>query len=265
MSFHQELPKLIASAGKGFFSKGREAAGTAVPIVAIGALGLLTVAVSQPAWAVTSVQPFTTTDTFTITSPASPVQATYYSPLPQFTVLPFNTALGTLTSTTIAWATTASFSGTVGAAEGGGGAGFSFGGSYFVDGAPYAGNGSGGGDGGTTGSTLSINIASYGSTYQFLSSDAGIYYDPNILAAFIGLNPYPITYSQGGNNSPYSFSYSNIASGTGSGSVTTTASVTYDYVAAPSASVPGPLPLLGVGAAWGWSRRLRRRCAQRQG
>lgn len=264
------IRKVLAILGgaKNFVSKGREAAGTAAPIVAISALGLLTVTASHPAWAVTSVQPFTTTDTFTSFPAASSVQATYYSPFPQFTVQPFNTALGTLTSTTIVWASTASFSGTVGAAPGTGGTSFSFGGSYFVDGATYGGNGTDDRGGGNSGETFSVNIASYGNTDLFPTSNAGVTYNPAILADFIGTNPYPISYlGSNPGSSPYRFDYTNIASG--SASFTTTASVSYDYVAAPSAAVPGPLPVLGAGAAWNWSRRLRRRlrrrCAQRQG
>jgi len=254
----------MPSAVKGLLSKGREAAGRAAPIVAISALGLLTVAASHPAWAVTSVQPFTTTDTFTNFPAASSVSATYRPHLPQFTVQPFNAALGTLTSTTIVWGTTASFSGTVGAASASGNSSLSAGGSYAVDGVQYGGGGGGNGGGGNTGDTFSFNIASFGDTRQFLTSGAGVSYDPLILADFIGANPYSIVFEDSTTRiSPYSFTYSNIASG--SASFTTTASVTYDYVAAPSASVPGPLPLLGAGAAWGWSRRLRRRCSQRQG
>ncbi len=228
--------------------------------LALGAMGLLTMTQANPAQAVTLLQPFTTTDTFTNFPTASSVEATYYPPLPQFTVQPFNTALGTLTSTTIIWATTASFSGTVGSAPGNGNASFSLGGSYSVDGASYAGNGSGNSGGGSPGNTFSFNVASYGNTYQFLTSNAGVTYPPAILADFIGANPYSISQENTSNpgNSPYRFAYTNIASG--SAPFTTTASVTYDYVA-----VPAPLPLLGVGAALTWSRRLRRRCAQRQG
>jgi len=106
--------------------------------LALGAMGLLTMTQANPAQAVTLLQPFTTTDTFTNFPTASSVEATYYPPLPQFTVQPFNTALGTLTSTTIVWATTASFSGTVGAASTGGSSGFNFGGGYAINGTSYA-------------------------------------------------------------------------------------------------------------------------------
>lgn len=235
----------------------------AKPFLAIAALGLLTVAASNPAQAITSVQTFTTTDTLTSFAPASATQQTYYSPFPTFSVQPFNASLGTLTKTTIVWATTAAFNGTIGSAAGNGSASFSFGGTYYVDGVSYAGNGSGNGGGGNPSDTFSVSIASYGDTEEFLTSNAGVTYDPNILADFIGALAFPITYENTSNpgNSPYRFAYTNISSG--SACFTTTASVTYDYVAAPSAAAaPGPLPLLGAGAAWGWSRRLRRRCGQ---
>lgn len=235
----------------------------AKPFLAIAALGLLTVAASNPAQAVTSVQTFSASDSFSSFNPASSSQQTYYSPVPSFSVQPFNASLGTLTKTTIVWATTAAFNGTVGSAAATGSASFSFGGSYYVDGVSYAGNGTGNGSGGNPSDTFSVSIASYGDTEEFLSSNAGVTYDPNILADFTGALAFPITYENTSNpsNSPYRFAYTNISSG--SASFTTTASVTYDYVAAPSAAAaPGPLPLLGAGAAWGWSRRLRRRCGQ---
>ena len=229
--------------------------GTSTPLLACGALGLITVATASPAQAITAIQNFSTTDTFTSFSPANASATRYFSPLPQFTVQPFNTALGTLTSTTIVWETTASFSGTVGTAAETGSGSFSFGGSYFVGNQSYSGNGSGNGNGGNSGETISTSITPYGDTELFLTSNAGVTYDPSILAAFLGANPFPISYSNSSNqdSSPYRFSFTNIESG--SASFTTTASVTYDFV-----PVPGPLPLLGAGAAWGWSRKLRRRC-----
>jgi len=258
--------KLVTRAAKGLSCALTELVGTAAPIVAIGALGLLTVTVSNRAQAATSLQTFTTTDTFTAFPTASASSATYYSPLPQFTVQPFNAHLGTLTSTLVTWSTTASFTGTVGSASGGGSASFSFGGQYEVDGIAYAGNGTGNGNGTSAGNTFSVNVGPYGNSNLFPTTNAGVTYNPLILADFQGANPFSIAHLNSTNpgNTPYRFTYNNINSG--SASFTSTASVTYDYVAAPSiATAPGPLPLLGAGAAWGWSRQLRRRCAQRQG
>lgn len=234
--------------------KRRGAVGSYAPWLASGVLGLLTMAISNPVQAFTLIQNFTTTDTFN-SFLESESSTAYFSPFPEFTVLPFDTSLGTLTNTTIAWATTASFTGTIGQAAPSGSASFSFGGSYFVESTSYNGNGSSSGNGGNPGDTFSATIPSYGNTSNFLTSEAGVTYNPVLLTSFLGISPFPISYFNQGNqdDSPYRFNYTNIESG--SASFTTTASVTYDYV-----PVPGPLPLLGASAAWAWSRKLRRRC-----
>lgn len=220
----------------------------------MAALGLLTVTQANPAQAVTSLQSFSLTDTFTNFPAESSTTAQKAFVVPQFTVQPFDINLGTLTSTTVVWATTASFSGTPGSALSSGSVSLNVGGSVYVNTTSYGGNGGGTCNGGVA--PFSVNLASVGVTTQFLSSNAGYTYNSNILAAFIGPSPYTIQWLNIGglNNSPNILSYTNIASGTAS--FTATASVTYDYVA----NVPGPLPLLGTGAAWNWSRR----CAQRQ-
>lgn len=241
-----------------------ELVGTAAPIVAIGALGLLTVAQSNPAHAATSLQTFNSTDTFTAFSPASASTATYRSVLPQFTVQPFDSGLGTLSSTGIIWNTVVSFTGTIGTAGVGGNVSIGLSGQYYINSNSYAGAGGGGGNGGPNGTTISANSSPSPVTNntQFPIPVSG--YNPAFLALFLGSSPYTITYGGSTSTSPYTFSYFNIESG--SATFTTTASVTYNYVPAPSvAGAPGPLPLLGAGAAWGWSRQLRRRCAQRQG
>jgi MYXO-CTERM domain-containing protein len=160
-----------------------------------------------------------------------------------------------LTSSTIVWETTATFTGVVGTEAASGSASYSLGGSYWVGNSSYAANGSGGGNGGPTGSTISVNLSPFGNSTEFLPSGAGPLYNPAILAAFLGVDNFSLSYgsSISPNISPYSFFYTNIASG--SASITTTATLTFDYE-----PVPGPLPLLGIGAAWGWSRRLRQRC-----
>ena len=223
-------------------------------MLASGTLGLLMVAASSPAKAIISTQNFTTTETFTDFAPNS-ANTIFFFPFPQFTVQPFDTSLGTLISTTIAWATTASFNGTIGTAAESGFANFSFNGTYFVDNLNYFGSNSSAGNGGTQGNPLTVNVPAYGATTLLLTAEAGIKYNPNLLVAFQGPNSFSLTYRNTTNpdGSPYSFSFTNIESG--NATIATTASVTYDYV-----PVPGPLPLLGAGAAWGWSRKLRRRC-----
>jgi len=89
------------------------ASGAAAPLVALGAMGLLTMAQANSAQAVTllQTQTFTQSDTFTNFPTASASSTEYKSTLPQFTVQPFNSGLGTLTSTGIAWETIVSFTG----------------------------------------------------------------------------------------------------------------------------------------------------------
>lgn len=265
MALRPDCLKLVTRPANRLSCALTELVGTAAPIVAISALGLLTVAQSNPAYAATSLQTFNSTDTFTAFSPASAASATYNSVLPQFTVQPFDSGLGTLSSTGIIWNTVVSFTGTSGTAAENGQVTINVGGQYYVNSNSYAGAGGGGGNVAASGTTFSVNSLPSPittTTTQFPNPASG--YNPAILADFLGSTPYTITYGSGTSTSPYNFSYTNIESG--SATFTTTASVTYNYVAAPSvAGAPGPLPLLGAGAAWGWSRQLRRRCAQRQG
>lgn len=268
MALRPDCLKLVTRPANGLSCALTELVGTAAPIVAIGALGLLTVAQSNPALAATSLQTFSSTDTFTAFSPASASTATYNSVLPQFTVQPFDSGLGTLSSTGIIWNTVVSFTGTSGTAAGTGEVTINVGSGnqYYINSIAYAGAGGGGGNVAASGTTFSVNSSPSPittTTTQFPNPASS--YNPAILADFLGSTPYTITYgSLVSPFTPYAFDYSNIESG--SATFTTTASVTYNYVAAPSvAGAPGPLPLLGAGAAWGWSRQLRRRCAQRQG
>jgi len=236
------------------------ASGAAAPIVALGAMGLLTVTQANPAHAVSVLQSFSLTDTFTNFPTANNNLTTYYFPFPEFTVQPFDATLGTLTSTEIIWQTTAFFNGFTGNATGSGSATFQNSGLTLVNAISYGGYGSGGGGGAAPLSALNVIASQGGNTRLFTSTS-----NPAILAAFLGTNPFTIAFkSSGSDPTPYAFTYFNIASGTAS--YTSTATVTYTYDPAP---VPAPLPLLGVGAALTWSRRLRRRlrrrCAQRQG
>jgi hypothetical protein len=238
------------------------ASGAVSPLLALGAMGLLTMTQANPAQAITlqQTQTFTQADTFTNFPTASTSDTEYTSTLPQFTVQPFNSGLGTLTSTGIVWETIASFTGTSGTAAANGYASSSVSGTYYINDTSYSGNGGGNGNSGQSGNNFSVNLSPIKKNTQFPNPPSG--YDPTILTYFLGGTPYTITYGlkKGSFSSPYNFSYTNIASG--SASFTTKATVTYNYKAAPT---PGPLPLLGVGAAWTWSRRLRRRCALRQG
>lgn len=238
------------------FLKAR-ASSAAAPIVALGAMGLLTVTQANPAQAVTVLQSFSLTDTFTNFPTATISPNKYFFPFPEFTVQPFNATLGTLTSTQIVWQTTGFFNGFTGNAPGNlGGVSWTNSGSPRVNDIPYGTYGLGGGGSAPGVSPLNVIANPGGNTTLFTNTS-----NPTIVAAFLGTNPFTIAFkAYSNNNSPLEFDYFNIASGTAS--VTSTATVTYTYDPAP---VPAPLPLLGVGAALTWSRRLRRRCAQRQG
>lgn len=225
------------------------------PFVALGAIGLLTMIPWNPAKAAVKVLQYSVTDTLT-NFQVSP----YYFPSPQFSVQPFSAALGTLTSATIDWTSTGSFTGTTGPS--GGNVTLGLNGSYSVNSFAYPNNGGACGGGGGAGPNSSLSSTSCAATnsYIFQVSNAGTVYNSNILAAFIGGSNYTIAYKNTGNpgDSPFAFTPVNIASGTAT--YVTSATVTYTYT--PVVDAPGPLPLLGAGAAWGWSRRLRRRCGQ---
>lgn len=224
------------------------------PLFASGTFALLAITGATPGKAALVTQSFTTTETFT-GFVANSTGTTHIFPLAQFSAQPFDASLGTLTSSTITWATTASFSGVAGNEASVGTASFSLGGTYWVGDDSYAANGSGGGNGSSAGNSFSINIPPYGNTTEFLTSEAGSTYNPNILASFLGGNDFLLSYGSSPNISQYSIFFMNVESG--SASITTTATLTFDYE-----PVPGPLPLLGIGTAWGWSRRLRRRCSR---
>jgi len=78
MALSPDFLKLVTRPANRLSCALMELVGTAAPILAIGALGLLTVAQSNPAHAATSLQTFNSTDTFTAFSPASSSTATYY-------------------------------------------------------------------------------------------------------------------------------------------------------------------------------------------
>ena len=188
-----------------------------------------------------------------------------YPPLTSFSVQPFDASLGTLNTATIEWNTGAIGTVVVGTGTDGGSLGFDFGGEVNLNAFAYGGYGGGGGDGAGPGQTIGVNLLPKGTTNTFSAANAGVTFDAGLWAAILGSAPYTLSYTgsyPGG--TPYRITSINIASG--NAVMTTTATVFYNYTPLnPIASVPGPLPLLGAGAAWSWSRRLRRRCAQRQG
>jgi hypothetical protein len=237
----------------------RQAARLQAAIFAVsGIVGLSAMASAQPAAAATIVQQFSAIDDYMI-STTSDSTLTYWAPAPIFTVTPFSASLGSLVSTTITWLTSYAVTGEVGSAADTGNAYAGYGGGLFVNDSNYNGYGNGAGDGGLTGYTLAITAGPSEVTDTFLSAEAGTLYDPSILDAFLGMNPYSISYinPDGLDSTPYFVNYTNLLGG--AATATSSATVTYEYIPGSNIPVPGPLPLIGAGAAWTWSRTLRRR------
>lgn len=161
------------------------------------------------------------------------------------TAQPFNTLLGPLISFEIAWNITMTGAGIAG--DPGGSIGSSGGGgSYYVEGASYSGNGSGGGDSGGFNESLSFSFNVANST-QFLVSDAGIFYNPTILAAVLGGSSFSLLWDTG-----YAVSDSNMQ--TLSGTAIGTATLTYTYLPEASTNVALGLAFAAVGGVV-WRRR----------
>jgi hypothetical protein len=179
--------------------------------------------------------------------------STAYGPASTFTVLPFDSSLGSLLTVTITWAT--SGAGTAIASSNGGSLSLANGGGTVVNSSTYGGYGTGAGDGAAPNQPIAVTLPDSGLITTFQPPSTGTTDDPAIWAAFIGAGPFSIRYQNPAIPGPYTVNYTTVS---GSASITTTASVAYNY-----APVPGPLALLGAPAAWCWSRRLRsrQRCA----
>jgi len=158
-------------------------------------MGLLTMAQANPAQAVTLLQTQTFTQSDTFTNFPTALSTEYKSTLPQFTVQPFNSGLGTLTSTGIAWETIVSFTGISGTAAATGTASFSVSGGYYINSINYNGNGGGNGNSAPSGNTFSVNVSPITKDTQFPIPPSG--YDPAILTYFLGGTPYTITFGTG--------------------------------------------------------------------
>ena len=152
------------------------------------------------------------------------------------TINPFNAALGTLDKVSIHWDFGGSFTGTAGSNSGS--AAFSIAGSAYVNATSYSGGGGGGSNNAGSGVTFSASQSKSTIYQNFLPAGAGVNYDPAILAAFTGPNPYTVTFED---LNRY-FYYTSVASGTATSY--RDVAVTYTYTAAPSA-VPEIDPATG--------------------
>jgi hypothetical protein len=179
-----------------------------------------------------------------------------YPPAPQFSVQPFDSSLGTLTSATIRWASGSKGTVTVAPGTGGGAWGIEFGGAVSVNGFQYNGYGGGDGWGAGPGQSFSVLLPGSGRSDTFTDADASVW------GAFTGASPYTIAYlgSYSG-SSPYRITATNISGGLAE--VISEADVTYTYIPDTPPSAPGPLALLGAIAGWRTSRRLRRSATDR--
>lgn len=144
---------------------------------------------------------------------------------------PFNSALGTLDSYTIVWSTTTAASGTTSGT--GGEYVLNQGGTFYVGTSAYSGGGAGNSASAGPNTLLPQKTSTVNNTKTFLTSEAGVTYNPAILAQVIGSSPFTLSY---GGNSPTIFTtFTTMADVTSTltGSVT----LTYNYTAAP---VPEP-------------------------
>jgi len=155
------------------------------------------------------------------------------------TINPFNAALGTLDKVSINWDFGGSFTGTAGSNSGS--ATFSIGGNAYVNTSNYSGGGGGGSNNAGPGVTFSASQSNGVIDQDFLPAGAGQAYDPALLAAFTGANPYTVTFFSGGRY----FYYNSVVSGTATSY--RDVAVTYTYTAAPSA-VPEIDPATGGSA-----------------
>jgi MprA protease rhombosortase-interaction domain-containing protein len=165
---------------------------------------------------------------------------------------PFNASLGTLQSFTTSLTITEMFSGVAGTSGGSVSGGFE--GSLAINGVAYDSKSTGGGNGGPPGSTISFSAGLSNYSDQFSGTDTPTTYDPSILAAVTGTDPFAFSYGDPGSDL-LSIYFDGITSGlfTVTGSVT----ITYDYAPIPEpASAMLLAPMLGL---LGFARRRRAR------
>lgn len=112
---------------------------------------------------------------------------------------PFDASLGTLQSFTIRCRLNGALAGVAGDAEATGSASSGFGGAFSIGGAAFDGTGGPGGNGvADAGSPLEVAIGIPDYERNLTVANAGVSYDPTILAAVTGNAPYPISFNTGG-------------------------------------------------------------------
>jgi hypothetical protein len=112
---------------------------------------------------------------------------------------PFDSSLGTLQSFTVRCRLNGALVGMAGDAEGTGSASSGFGGAFSIGGAAFDGTGGPGGNGvADAGSPLEVAIGIPDYERNLTVANAGVSYDPAILAAITGNAPYPISFNTGG-------------------------------------------------------------------
>jgi hypothetical protein len=167
---------------------------------------------------------------------------------------PFNSALGTLNSFSIVWTASVVAEGTTGATSGN--ISMGFGGAFRVGSASYNGTGDGNSNGAGPGSTIPQITISINNTSVFLPSNAGVTYDPAILALITGSNPVQLSYASKSSNTAYT-TFNDVA--TVSSVLSGTVTLTYDYT---PAAVPEPTSMLIGGSLFAGvigMRRMRKR------
>jgi len=139
---------------------------------------------------------------------------------------PFNAALGALQSFTVTWEVSVLLSG-FGGPDTGGNASCTLGGSFHIAGSAYSGGGTGNGNGTGPGQFFEVTVPPIINSNTLTVANAGVNYDPAILAAVTGASPFGVAF-----NSAVPVSYGTVSNFAASVSGTVTLTYTYEPAAA---------------------------------